>query len=414
MKKWSKVIIPLLVIGVVLMGAMTMWSFFKPESNSRVSDIPSNGIVSESVFKDLMKSKDMMMFNGESEKIEYQWLFLGNDIKNPRDTNLFIKFIDKNIDKVKSIVNSDWIQGIEFKDKKNFESNPTVSIDLGEKWNCSGANIYKYDEVKGQCFVVSGASVENSDSTTITFTVKDNDGVYYIVGNGVIDGLAVDSEIDKDKSNPSNSEEEKENGNVQEYLTGGLSGNKSKDKYKDTADERAQMALGSDNKDKYMTDPTPPGKPKPVEWQDVSVDKSKVRHCTLSVRCDTLLIPENYEEAKSNGKAEMIPKDGIIYATKTVEFYEGEFVFDVLLREMKKEKIHMEFSMTPIYNSNYIEGINNLYEFDGGALSGWMYKVNGWFPNYGCSRYLLKDGDVIEWVYTCDLGRDVGCDWMVE
>ena len=37
-----------------------------------------------------------------------------------------------------------------------------------------------------------------------------------------------------------------------------------------------------------------------------------------------------------------------------------------------------------------------------------MYKVNGWFPNYGCSSYYLKDGDVIEWVYTCDLGKDVG------
>ncbi len=37
-----------------------------------------------------------------------------------------------------------------------------------------------------------------------------------------------------------------------------------------------------------------------------------------------------------------------------------------------------------------------------------MYKVNGWFPNYGCSRYQLKAGDEIEWVYTCDLGNDVG------
>ncbi len=40
-----------------------------------------------------------------------------------------------------------------------------------------------------------------------------------------------------------------------------------------------------------------------------------------------------------------------------------------------------------------------------------MYKVNGWFPNYGCSRYQVEDGDVIcwvYWVYTCDLGADVG------
>ena len=71
-------------------------------------------------------------------------------------------------------------------------------------------------------------------------------------------------------------------------------------------------------------------------------------------------------------------------------------------------KIHLEFEDTPIYNSVYIEGIANIYEFDCGELSGWMYKVNGWFPNYGCSRYQLKAGDKIEWVYTCDLGNDIG------
>lgn len=52
-------------------------------------------------------------------------------------------------------------------------------------------------------------------------------------------------------------------------------------------------------------------------------------------------------------------------------------MFDVLLREMKKNKIHMEFSMTPIYNSNYIEGINNLYEFDAGELQ-WMDVQSKW------------------------------------
>lgn len=81
---------------------------------------------------------------------------------------------------------------------------------------------------------------------------------------------------------------------------------------------------------------------------------------------------------------------------------------------MKKNRIHMEFENTPMYNSNYIEGIGNLYEFDCGDLSGWTYSVNGWFPNYGCSRYKLKDGDKIQWRYTCDLGRDVGDQWFEE
>ena len=93
---------------------------------------------------------------------------------------------------------------------------------------------------------------------------------------------------------------------------------------------------------------------------------------------------------------------------RTVEFIEGESVFDVLLRETRAAKLHMEYVDTPGYGSTYIEGIGNLYEFDCGDLSGWMYCVNGIFPNYGCSQYTLADGDVIEWLYTCDLGKDVG------
>lgn len=162
-------------------------------------------------------------------------------------------------------------------------------------------------------------------------------------------------------------------------------------------------------KDKYLTDPVPKGRPAPVEWQDVAVNEEVELTCTLSVSCMTIF--DNLDRFNKD-KLEVLPADGMIYPPRTVVFYEGESVFDVLLREMKKHKIHMEFSMVPLYNSHYIKGINNIYEFDCGELSGWMYKVNGWFPNYGASRYLVQDGDVIEWVYTCDLGRDVGAEWL--
>lgn len=100
---------------------------------------------------------------------------------------------------------------------------------------------------------------------------------------------------------------------------------------------------------------------------------------------------------------------GIILDTTTVTFSEGESVFDVLQRTCRERGIHMESSWTPIYNSAYVEGIANLYEFDVGSQSGWMYKVNGWFPNYGCSRYALQQGDEICWMYTCvGLGEDIG------
>ena len=127
--------------------------------------------------------------------------------------------------------------------------------------------------------------------------------------------------------------------------------------------------------------------------------------CTISISCATIL--NNMSDLKS-GKEEFVPSDGWILAASEVEFTEGESVHDVLQRVCKDAGIQMESSFTPAYNSAYVEGINNLYEFDCGQLSGWMYNVNGWFPNYGCSKYTVQDGDVINWVYTCNLGKDVG------
>ena len=127
--------------------------------------------------------------------------------------------------------------------------------------------------------------------------------------------------------------------------------------------------------------------------------------CTISISCATVLANLDYCDP---AKTALIPADGWILKPLTVEFYQGENVFNILQRTCKQQGIHLEFSNTPLYNSAYIEGINNLYEFDVGELSGWMYKVNDWFPNYGSSRYELKDGDVVAWVYTCDKGVDVG------
>lgn len=141
-----------------------------------------------------------------------------------------------------------------------------------------------------------------------------------------------------------------------------------------------------------------------IQEKNIDATDNKLT-CTLSVRCDTIL--ENINWLKKE-KVDIVPSDGVIFAEKKVVFYEGESVFNVLLREMKKNKIHFEYVNTPIYKSAYVEGIANLYEFDCGELSGWVYKVNDDFPSYGCSRYMLKQGDKIEWLYTCDLGKDVG------
>lgn len=145
-------------------------------------------------------------------------------------------------------------------------------------------------------------------------------------------------------------------------------------------------------------------------YEDVSLmaeeqisEKTENLFCTLLVRCDSVL---ESMDLLSEAKRKIIPEDGIIYPEQLVEFSDGESVFDVLLREMRRKEIHLEFVDTPMYNSAYIEGIGNLYEFDCGDMSGWQYRVNGSKPNYGSSQYKLKNGDSIEFYYTINFMKD--------
>lgn len=127
--------------------------------------------------------------------------------------------------------------------------------------------------------------------------------------------------------------------------------------------------------------------------------------CSISIRCDTIL--DNMDQLDPS-KVGYVPSDGwILYAD--MEFTQGETVFDVLQRACDDYGIPMEYSYSPSYGGNYIEGINNIYEFDCGPQSGWMYQVDGWFPNYGSSGYTLSGGESITFCYTCvGLGADVG------
>ena len=157
-----------------------------------------------------------------------------------------------------------------------------------------------------------------------------------------------------------------------------------------------------DNTKKQETTKTETKEPSPSLSKDA---EKQVFSCTISISCSSIL---DHTDQLKESKTGYVPSDGNILSTTKVEFTEGETVYDILKRVCDTLGIQMEASYTPIYKSYYVEGIHNLYEFDCGKQSGWMYKVNGWYPNYGCSSYKVKDGDAIVWNYTCEgLGADV-------
>lgn len=234
----------------------------------------------------------------------------------------------------------------------------------------------------------TASSSENSANTSDSSQSESSESSASSTSSKEADKTASESKADTEKQKSASSSSEKSNGSSSEKESSSSASSK-----------------GSQSSSKPKATAKPSGGSGSSGNSQSSQPEEDTLTCTLSVTCKTVLDNlEFLDPAKKN----CIGDNGVIYAKKTVSFEEGETVFDVLNREMKKNGIHMHFSFSPVYNSRYIKGINNLYEFDCREGSGWMYRVNGVFPNYGCSQYQVEDGDTIEWLYTCDLGVDLG------
>ncbi len=344
-------------------------------------DIPQNGVIKASTLKQLKKENAIATFVGESNGFAYEWTIFGSDITETEDIRLDVE--------ITSV--AEGVQ-IRFFQEEPFGFPGLLSVYLQDTWDAPSATAFQDNKA------VSSVSVTGSSQTILNLSVRDVLGTCVIIPDAYLEETIPQENILLKVQTGGGSQETKDEEtpafDPAAYLSPVTESSK-----------RVYSSGGGSGKDKYNTDPVPEGKPMPVEPENQTVDTTRAYTCTFSIECSTIL--NNLDMLDSN-KLEMVPSSGVIYEAATVTFYEGESVYDVLQRVCKDHGIHMEASWTPIYNSAYVEGIHNLYEFDCGALSGWMYKVNGWYPNYGSSRYQLQQGDVVEWRYTCDLGHDIG------
>ena len=84
----------------------------------------------------------------------------------------------------------------------------------------------------------------------------------------------------------------------------------------------------------------------------------------------------------------------------------GETAYSILRRP--ETGLNVRSSGHATWAGSYVGAINGFGEFDDGPLSGWMYRVNGVFPTISASLYNLSDGDRVEWLFTRNLGLDLG------
>lgn len=340
-----------------------------------INEIPEDGVITKEQFASIAGQDRQVQFTGQTEDgISYVWTYDASKIQNPEDQNLKIRFTTEGLDEIKKQANNANDALMMTMNGKGVISVPTLQVTLPSAWESDTGLLLK--EQGGNLAKMSDATIEadkENGSTVLTMNVSTLDGDCYVVG-----GITGTQNKGADGANDTAGSSGVSGGSS-------VSGSGNNSSSGSSSDTGSGDSSGGDVKN--------------------SESSAAIHTCTISISCSTIL---NNMSDLTAGKEEFVPANGQILAPSTIEFTEGESVHDVLKRVCKEAGIHMESTYTPMYDSAYVEGINQLYEFDCGELSGWMYNVNGWFPNYGCSKYKVEDGDVINWVYTCDLGKDVG------
>ena len=414
-------------------------------------EIPEDGVVDKNTIKQIQNENAIAIFVGTSGDLKYEWTVFCSEIREAKAVNLGLQLSKSQEENICVTLNQ----------TEAFGFSASLAIYLNEQWAaqtataCAGETIVAAVSVTGskntilnlnldgstRQFVISpdllpteetvavtkpeemtkpAASQETAkptEPTETTKSVEQEEPVKPAETSQPTESVKTTTPTEKEKPTasteimkPTKPEETTKPAETSQPTESAKPTNPTKPEDTSPSATKTTNPTETKKQDKYHTDPIPEGKPQPVEPEDQDVNKGKTYTCTFSIECSAIL---NNLDQLDPAKLEMVPSDGVILPKTEVIFYEGESVFDVLQRVCKENGIHLEASWTPMYNSAYIEGIHNLYEFDCGALSGWMYRVNGWYPNYGCSRYQLNDSEVVEWRFTCDMGNDIGGGYAV-
>lgn len=241
------------------------------------------------------------------------------------------------------------------------DSEKEESLDYAENKDKKIALEDKEEEEKDQ---PSDENKETGDKDASTSTKKSTEEKSSASGSEQQSGVEKDNSSDNKKTESKNSSS--------------TSGSKSKkneskkEKEQKTKDKKTTKPKKGTSKDKKTT---PPAEEKPK-------DPEQQKTIQLSIE---------------------FPGEKVILPPTTIEFEEGHTVL-YALREITTEK-GIQIS---IESSGYVSRIDNIGEKEHGPESGWMYSVNGSFPNIGAGAYKLNDGDVVKWLYTRDLGKDIG------
>lgn len=174
-------------------------------------------------------------------------------------------------------------------------------------------------------------------------------------------------------------------------LTGGENAQSTE---KSSAKESALSKTEKSTTEKRAEAPAGERGEKPAETQrQTEKTQSESVEITISVTCKNAL---RYESTTKEGEElELdLPQSGYIIESTRLTLESGATVFDALEAACRESGVPLGYQ-----SKSYITRIGNLEEKACTGASGWMYRVNGENPTKGASKYILENGDAVEWYY---------------
>lgn len=393
------------------------------EAIDKFKDSKNSNSISKSEVKTLkVKSSKKSKVVKLGNKNSVTWNISGDKINSPNDINLDVKLKSPYINRINEYINKLDLKcrKMSFYHNGNMPGELEVSVDFNYDEKENKICVYKFD-VENDSLIFKGDAVVQESK--VNFSI--NEGGDYLLLIDKLETYASPEKIEEVKNEIKENEKNLDLKDKKEEIesqdtTVKNHDNTNKDKNGNSNSQNNNEKIDTNKSDQSDNENNKPdnnqnsnpnnndnSNQKPAEEPiEQPVENNKVT-CTIEIRCDTLAGTDKLVNLE---KEPFVPQNGTILGTTQVTVDKGKTVYDVLLSVCRNNNIQIDAEYTTLYSSYYVKGINFLYEFDGGDLSGWMYKVNEEFPHYGCSKYEVKDGDVISWVYTCDMGSDVGED----
>lgn len=395
------------VVGVVvsIVGLAGCGNAAAAEALGSVTQLSGSGIITKDQLKTLQGKTGSYSFVGHDDGITYTWRYDAAQIKNPEDQHLKIDVATTGsaLESVKKSASSAPYAVSVKVSKFRLAGSPELIIDVPQKWVANKIKVVtQQDGGLRQLSEASPTIGVSQKKTELTGTVSvTNKTLYFVCG---FNRAAPIPSIGEESTTSGESKTSQESQSDSATPEGGAQNTDSGTSADSAAKKTDESATSSSSK----SNSSPSEATGSASSSGSATEQKDPNSVSVTVSVDAKTAASHMDQVAGNKKA-YVPSNGWIIAPTKITLKKGQTAYDALAAVTKAKKIQMESKWFPVYDAYYVEGINNLYEFDGGPASGWMYSVDGWFPNYGSSQYSsLKDGSVIAWRYTLELGNDVG------